>query len=235
MRFVANYTGYQHEIQTGRSRRVQIEGDQYELVWSVPHLVAIFADRYDGLPLAERQKAREHFNRLSGDEGPAYRHEGIINCRDPELDGTYYIGIGNDDAFRMSVFDTETMCPTVDGMTDDEVRALYERVLSNSPDLGHTIIRTDDAVLVAPFVRYAAMSADQLVTACLLTGTSLQAVIEYERGTEAREDVLAVLEEALEDESQAASIDAALGGEPAPAPKPRRRGRAADVSKEPVA
>jgi hypothetical protein len=246
MRFVSCKLNYKHQIHEGRVLTHVVGNGKTVEEWLEPHLVAEFADRFDGLPLAERQKAREHFDRLHGvQEGafsPAYRFDGIINCGDPDLDGTYYIG--STDAFRLSVFDTEKMCPRVDGMSPEQVREVFERKLSTSTDLGHTFIRTDDAVLVAPWPNYRRMSADQLVAACMMTGVSIASVLDYERGTENREEIVEALEEAIADDQAANTIDAALGGEPAPTPAaaapkpaaaPKQRARRAAAPKEPVA
>jgi hypothetical protein len=225
MRFVSRYLGYKHQIQVGRSRRVHIEGDSYELVWSEEFLVAEFADRYDDLPVAERELARRHFDGINGQQegafSPAYRYDGIINCGDPDLDGTFYRG--SDDAFRLSVFDTADP-----GMCPPEHREVFERVLTSSPDLMHTILRTDQAVLVAPFPRYATMSVDEILLAIEVTGVSPAKVLLYERDTLGREDVIEKLEQLREGDSKQAEIDEAMAG--AAAAPVRTRSKRASVT-----
>lgn len=159
MLFVSHLYPYDIRIQGGKTRFEWIQSQQeHQAVVMLPELWAKF--HRGALPFAVREAARAAFDSRFGDSqnnppGP-YRHAGV--AADPDFVGFMYDA--SDDVFGYSMFDTETDCDTgVDGMTDDEVRALYERVLSAHPDL-----RSGDFILVeqpktlAPWATY-----DQIV------------------------------------------------------------------------
>lgn len=206
MLFVTHYHPYRYVgIQKGVQRMELIDDGTYQPMILRAHLEAEF--HRGSLPFAAREAARLFFDAKLGSsrgEPPgAYRVPGVAS--DPDFQG--YMYDASDEPLFYSFFDTETDCPVdVIGMTDDEVRAKYEKVLGESQELrnGEFILIEQPRVAV-PWPSYAsivtgpghteAWVAKKILDAAEITGADLRIVAAFERENLNREYVLAALAE----------------------------------------
>jgi hypothetical protein len=220
--FVSRFFPYEHGIQNGASRFELVEtpnGTLHQEVVVKPHLTAVF--RRGALPYAAQQVAQEVFDAVfgssNGDPPGPYRRANVAS--DPDFEGMMYDA--SEDYLFYSFFDTETDCPKdVPGLTDDQVRTLYEAKLSASPDIGaRDLLRIEQQRLTAPWPSYDEIKtgpghsrewvANQVVEIGERIGADFAYVAAYERENENREEVLAKIAARAEEKRKAlAEIEA---------------------------
>jgi hypothetical protein len=220
--FVSRFFPYEHGIQNGASRFELVEtpnGTLHQEVVVKPHLTAVF--RRGALPYAAQQVAQEVFDAVfgssNGDPPGPYRRANVAS--DPDFEGMMYAASV---VYRFYSFvDTATDCPKdVPGLTDDQVRALYEAKLSASPDIGaRDLLRIEQQRVTAPWPAYddlvtaagvsTATVAKRIVETAKTIGADLNLVAAYERENQNREYVLAgIVEEQNRERRERAEVEA---------------------------
>lgn len=212
MIFVSNFNNYKILVQRDITRRVPtIEGDDqgWERVVVRPQIFAEF--RSPGhLTYNQRRQALDFFDQrdTGEDQMPPGPYRTTAMASDPDFEGFFYQG--SDHWLMFSVLNTETDCPSVDGMDPSEVRALVEKTLLACQQLGQDYIQIEVETTPAPWDTYEEMHHTQIAKACKLLKKDPLAVIAYEKEREKPRDSVIVDLEALiaETAAEQASIDA---------------------------
>jgi hypothetical protein len=153
MLFVTKYKGYQVMVQRDITRRVPSnEGDDAGWVSVVtrPLIMAEFKP-HGVLTYHQRKVALDFFDsQETGEDGMppgAYRNGNVAS--DPDFAGMIYNG--SDHWLRFSTFDTEKDCPWIETMDPAEVKALCEKTLLGSAQLGSDYILIDQEKAPEPW------------------------------------------------------------------------------------
>jgi hypothetical protein len=204
MLFVTKYKGYQVMVQRDITRRVPSnEGDDAGWVSVVtrPLIMAEFKP-HGVLTYHQRRVALEFFDsQETGEDGMppgAYRNGNVAS--DPDFAGMVYNG--SDHWLRFSTFDTEKDCPWIETMDPAEVKALCEKTLLGSAQLGSDYILVDQEKVAPPWDTYETTHHKKIASLTRDLQRDPLEVIEYEKQrAEPREGVIADLERLVEQQS----------------------------------
>jgi hypothetical protein len=181
MLFVTKYKGYQVMVQRDITRRVPSnEGDDAGWVSVVtrPLIMAEFKP-HGVLTYHQRKVALDFFDsQETGEDGMppgAYRNGNVAS--DPDFAGMIYNG--SDHWLRFSTFDTEKDCPWIETMDPAEVKALCEKTLLGSAQLGSDYILIEQEKAPEPWPDFNQTHHKQIPMVTKAMKRDPRIVIEY--------------------------------------------------------
>lgn len=143
----------------------------------------------DGVPMVSQEQILLDF-----EQGSLRPYE--IDAGISELGARRGLPDGLDPSYRLSVFDTEWAETAFNW--DEDTRAYVENFLLKNPSFGVDYILCEEPKIPAPWPRYTEYKDMRKLTAKVVEdGFDITDVIAYERQNENRDDLIALLDEAL--------------------------------------